>query len=385
MNPRDAADRASKIHFDYGDLTDLERNVFRRWAPFYTFPARNIPHQAKGLVRRPGKFAAVAKLNEEGRRAAGLEEDYAEGLNPYERKQLGIPIKWGDKTYTVSLGLPFTDLNDVLSVGAGVASGAAGLAGKDIGGEGFTGAGEAAFRRFMETGGPAQKTPIELLANYSFFYRDQISPDKEPYTRAPQWAIELAKRNPTIRKNLGLVDDYLPPDAPGKVWGWPRKIDYAFRQGQPGPIGAGLDFLGLGVKGSNARDMTQTQRALAFAGLRAIQYKDAQAGLTRLYDRRERIQTEMDKLARRAGSDPTLRGTSSNATPAYERYRQELSGIEEQINALQVETRAPEGGLVKGERVGRQTPGATSAGRQLPPPRRTGGAARTRTLPPPRR
>lgn len=385
MNPRDAADRASKIHFDYGDLTDFERNVLRRWAPFYTFPARNIPHQAKSLVRRPGKFAAVAKVNEEGRRAAGLSEDYAEGLNPYEQKQLGVPIKWGDKTFTVSLGLPFTDLNDVIAVGAGLTSGLAGLAGKDIGGDGFTGAGEAAFRRFMETGGPAQKTPLELLANYSFFYRDEISPEKEPYTRAPEWAIKAAQApggvGAQIRKNLGLVDDYLPPDAPGKVWGWPRKVDYAFRQGQPGPVGAALDFTGLGVKGSNARNMSQTQRALAFFGLRSIEYKDAEAKLQRFYDRREQIQTEMDKLARRSGADPNLRGTSTNATPAYERYREELSGIEEQINALQKETRAPVGGLVQGERVSREAP-PTGRGRQLPPPRAVGGGTRARTLPP---
>jgi len=384
MNPRTAADRASKIHFDYGDLTDVEREAFRRFAPFYTFPARNIPHQAKSLVRRPGKFAAVAKLNEEGRRAVGLNEDYAEGLNPYEQKQLGIPIKWGDKTYTISVGLPFTDLNDIAAVGAGVVSGAAQLVGQDIGGEGFSGAGKSAIHRVLEAGGPVQKAIIELPANYSFFYRDEIEPSKEPYTRAPEWAIKMGKASPAIRKKLGLVDDYLPPDAPGKVWGWPRKMDYAFRQTQPGFIGPLMDSLGQGVKGANARNMTQTQRLLAFAGLRAIKYESDPAKLNALYNRRERIQAELDRLARRSGANPLLRGTSSNATPRGEQLALELSGIEDQINDLQVKARAPVGGLVKGERVSSEAARSPSgAARRVSPSgaaRRGGTAAAIRRL-----
>jgi hypothetical protein len=390
MSPRDAADRASKIHFDYGDLSDVEREAFRRVAPFYTFPARNVPHQAKQLVRRPGKFPVVAKAVEEGRRAAGLSEDYGEGLNPYEQRQMGVPIKLGDKTYTISLGLPFTDLNDVVAVTSGVASGLAGLAGVDIGGEGFTGAGKAAMQRAGEAAAPFPKTGYELLANHSLFYRDEISPEKEPFTRAPGWAIQAGKHSEKVRKALGLVDDYLPPDAPGKVWGWPRKMDYAFRQGQPGPINPLLDVIGLGVKGANARQMTKAQRLLAFSGLRAIKYESDPAKLNVLYDRRERVQTELDKLGRRAGADPTRRGTSSNATATGKRLSDELSAIETQIDELLPKTRP--GGLIGNERVstepepagGATRRAASGAVRRIAPPaaRRTGAAGAVRRLAP---
>ena len=359
MSPREAAERASKIHFDYGDLTHYEQTVFRRIAPFYTFPARNIPHQAKSLVRRPGKFAAVAKAVEEGREATGLKEDYAEGLNPYERRQFGIPIKWGGKTYTISMGLPFTDLNDVARVGAGVASGAANLIpGVDVGGEGFTGAADAILQRTAEAASPL-KTAYEIKANHSFFYRDKIEPDKEHYTRAPDWVVKLAKIDPKIRKALDLRDDYLPSDSPGAVWGWPRKTDYFFRQGQPGLINPLLDIAGLGVKGKNARSMGKAQRLLATFGLRAIEYEGDQARLTKLYDDKERVQGELDKLGRRAGADPTRRGTSSNATPEGVKLSEELSQIESELDGLQRKTRGKVGGLVDNERVGGQAEGVS--------------------------
>jgi hypothetical protein len=40
----------------------------RRLMPFYTFTSRNLPLQAKGIAKHPGKYAAVQKAREEGRR-----------------------------------------------------------------------------------------------------------------------------------------------------------------------------------------------------------------------------------------------------------------------------------------------------------------------------
>jgi hypothetical protein len=91
----------------------------RRLMPFYTFTSRNIPLQAKGIAKHPGKYAAVQKAREEGRRSTGLPEGYEGGLNPYEARQLGLPIRFGGKVYTVSSALPFTDLNDVAAVTQG--------------------------------------------------------------------------------------------------------------------------------------------------------------------------------------------------------------------------------------------------------------------------
>ncbi|HTE62698.1 MAG TPA: hypothetical protein VK631_20240, partial [Solirubrobacteraceae bacterium] len=178
---------------------------------------------------------------------------------------------------------------------------------------------------------------------------DQISPDTEPYTRAPEWAIALGKKNAGLRKKLGLVPDYGPADATGGVWGWPRKIDYAFRQGQPGAIGGLVDLFGKGVKGKNAREMSEAQRWLARGAVRAITYDANQGELNRLYDESEVVQGEMSKLRRRIAPGTDLRISADNSTPEYDRLRERASEIETRMNELQIETRP--GGLVNGERV----------------------------------
>jgi hypothetical protein len=338
LDPREAAARASKIHFDYGDLTQLERQVLRRIAPFYTFTARNLPLQVKSLARRPGKFATVAKGVEEGRRQAGLPEDYLKNLNPYELKQFGIPLRIGEKVVTASLGLPFSDLSDVFAA-----------AGQAVKGD-VPGVVDVALNKAGQVAGP-YKLAAELKSNYSLFYNDKISPETEPYTRAPDWAIAAAKRNPWLKRKLGIVDNYGPTDAPGKVWGWPRKIDYAFRQGQPGAIGGLIDLAGVGVKGRNAREMTEAQRWLARGAVRATTYDAKQGEINRLYDELDTLtgpNGSITKLRRLIPKGTNERTSKENPTPEFLRLTERESEIEKRLQALQEQTRP--GGIVKGKR-----------------------------------
>jgi hypothetical protein len=80
---------------------------------------------------------------------------------------------------------------------------------------------------------PFLKTGPELKYNLSLFFRDQIEKPDAPYTRAPTWAVELAKADKGFAKATGMVPDYVPPDG-GKTYGWSRKADYLFRQSLPG-------------------------------------------------------------------------------------------------------------------------------------------------------
>lgn len=56
-----AAARVKKFNFDYQDLTPLERRIFRRAIPFYTFMRKNIPLQLEMLFTRPGRVAVIPK------------------------------------------------------------------------------------------------------------------------------------------------------------------------------------------------------------------------------------------------------------------------------------------------------------------------------------
>ena len=354
MSPRDAAQRASDIHFDYSDLTSTEKTLFRRLALFYTFPSRNIPLQAKRLATRPGKTATLAKAIEEGRKQAGLGPDYQEGQDPYEARQLGIPIRWGTdpktgkpRIVTISAGLPFTDLNDITDSASKFAHG-------DL-----LGAADVGYQRAVEMATPFIKLPAELKTNYSFFYRDAIKPEGEPLTRAPAWAIALAKKSPAARRKLGLVNDYVAPDGTRPEWGWPRKIDYAFRQGQPGVVGAFVDLAGLGTKGPDARQRTALQRDLARSGIRATTYDANRNRINQLYDARDRINGELEILRRRAAPGSDERISAERPTPRFTQLNDALSRLETELDKRLEQDRP--GGLVHGRRV-RPAPRSTSGG-----------------------
>ncbi|MDR3635699.1 MAG: hypothetical protein P4L84_17990 [Isosphaeraceae bacterium] len=59
--PAMAADEINKLHFDYGHLTDFEKNVMRRAVPFYTFARNNLPLQVETALHQPGILQAQSK------------------------------------------------------------------------------------------------------------------------------------------------------------------------------------------------------------------------------------------------------------------------------------------------------------------------------------
>lgn len=56
-----AAERVRKFNFDYQDLTQTERNVFRRVIPFYTYMRKSMPLMMSMYFTQPGKIAATDK------------------------------------------------------------------------------------------------------------------------------------------------------------------------------------------------------------------------------------------------------------------------------------------------------------------------------------
>jgi len=180
FSPFSAAQEVRKYLFDYTDLTDIERILFKSVMPFYTWSRKNIPLQVGMLITKPGTVTVLDK-------AKKAVEDMVEGepLDPSllpEWMQEGFNVYLGDnedgiKNYlslngflpTVSLG----DLDDPLGLVFG----------------GIT---------------PMITTPYELYNNYDFFYKKQIK-EYEGQTK-PVFGMKIPLvSTPTGRKLFDLI------------------------------------------------------------------------------------------------------------------------------------------------------------------------------------
>lgn len=61
LDPRDAADKVRDFLFAYNELNPIEREVFRRAIPFYTFPRKAIALHLRALKESPGRLSAELK------------------------------------------------------------------------------------------------------------------------------------------------------------------------------------------------------------------------------------------------------------------------------------------------------------------------------------
>lgn len=59
VDPHGAAMSVKKYLFDYKDVTAFEREVMKRFMPFYTWSRKNIPLQLEGLMTQPEKYYPV--------------------------------------------------------------------------------------------------------------------------------------------------------------------------------------------------------------------------------------------------------------------------------------------------------------------------------------
>jgi hypothetical protein len=105
--PADAARLMKAFIFDYDDLSEVERAVFRRLIPFYTWNSKNIRRQVLNVVENPGR---VANLHRPLAQDRGSDEDM---LPEYRRGELKIRIttgKNGELRYAHNIDLPFQGL-----------------------------------------------------------------------------------------------------------------------------------------------------------------------------------------------------------------------------------------------------------------------------------
>ncbi len=114
-NVLDAAEHTKKFLFDYEDLSKTEREVFKRVFPFWTWTSKNMVLISEQLIKKPGKFANVYKLQNSLSQPLTPEEQAA--IPSYDKNKLRI--KTGSNNGVMKsiqgFGTPLEAWSDVLA------------------------------------------------------------------------------------------------------------------------------------------------------------------------------------------------------------------------------------------------------------------------------
>ena len=163
-----ASMEVKKSQFDYTDVSKVERDVLKRFMPFYTWTRKNIPAQLKSLVLNPQRAEKLAIAKQQFEHETGDLDysDYGAFWGDRVPVFLGEESKGVIKAFTLLNIVPMADLQRVLKPAPLLA----------------------------EMTSPIIKVPLEIVANYDTF------------------------RKSKIKKHKGESKDYLGVSMPPRMW-----------------------------------------------------------------------------------------------------------------------------------------------------------------------
>lgn len=269
---------------DYGELSRAERNVLRRFAFFYTFPARQIPYQTKALFRRPGKLAAYEKL-----RVAAADYQNIDLSDLYEQPwyvqaNVPIPLRVGGEVRWVSANLPFNMLNQTLPIGSNwPVFGSGGLAERDL-------------DFILSSFNPLLRVPAEDITNRNFFFRSQIESESgmsANETPAPWYIVQLAKASPALQRKLGVYYKETRTSQGRKIWLMDKKWAWRLSQLSYGPVRVPAEA----GKFRNERGQSFMDQMFRFTtGIRVDRDKSIERRTSEIFDRQSEIREQLSKM-----------------------------------------------------------------------------------------
>lgn len=166
-NEQHALDMVMKYHFDYADLSRMEREVGRRAFGFYTWARNNLPLMMSEMADHPGAFTRYTHLKRN--MELGVTED--DGKPGYFNKAMAIalPFKFkGGRIYAFP-ELPFLSADNMLGV-----------------------------NELASSLNPLIKLPLETFTNTKFFEQRQMSPALKAAPATWKPILELLVHNPGI-------------------------------------------------------------------------------------------------------------------------------------------------------------------------------------------
>jgi len=192
LSAQAAADSVQKYLFDYSELSDFERLTLKPIMPFYTWSRKNLPLQVETLITQPGKIAQLGKIKAEIEAQTDKKFKPPEMMLPQWMKER-LPVYMGGNAKVSKFSmlggyLPSADLGEAMNP----------------------------LKKALSLVTPFAKVPLELEANYSFFFKNEITEyegQREEFFRMKipaSWKFVLTQIRPLNEINKVFKDRYNP-------------------------------------------------------------------------------------------------------------------------------------------------------------------------------
>ena len=113
-----AAERVRKTLFDYNNLSNTEKDIFRRIFPFYTWSRKAVESTITGTIKQPGNMAAIFKIlgNVQKNSFEGMTAEDLSSMPEYLKNQFVFKVKGKDEVvrYKSGIGTPIEAITDLL-------------------------------------------------------------------------------------------------------------------------------------------------------------------------------------------------------------------------------------------------------------------------------
>jgi hypothetical protein len=252
---RNAYQRVVKYHFDYDDLTEIERKVIRRFIPFYTWSRKAIPVMLQDMIRKPGKINNYLAAKDNLERDVPIDEFTPQWL--LEGGAWRLPVGSGDGAGQ-SMWMPDLPINAIDKY-------IAGSPGDSV-------------RDSLSQLSPILKTPLEAWKGKQFFKDIPLSDDQKelplPYKLIPGLeqalsaagiAHKSADGHMVVKdRYLYFLDQFVP------LLGRARRLAPSEQKFQQRMLASWLSFMGLGIRANTKAEQEKEIWRRFYAGKNSL-------------------------------------------------------------------------------------------------------------------
>lgn len=175
LGRKNAVDAVRTVLFDPDNMSDLERNVFKKLIPFYTFTKQNLMFQASNVAKNTPKYKRLFRALNKAYDSVGDDK-----IASYQKNNMQIPLPFtgsnGEQLF-LKTNLPVSDLGEFMS---------------------------NPVQRTLSSTAPLIKTPIEMVTGKSLFTGEDAN-----YNTLKNTAEKLGIRSEGVNNTAKLAETIL--------------------------------------------------------------------------------------------------------------------------------------------------------------------------------